>query len=569
MSRWADRLLATALALLLAGCATVPTTGPVQRHTPEQPEVNAGIVVAPVPPPVGASPMLVVEGFLHAMATYQPGYQIARAYLTDAASQRWRPESGVRVYADGYPPTEVEDTVVLVAPVIGGLDARGTFQASGGQLRHDFGLVKDSEGEWRISRAPDGLLVSRYLFESGFTPTSLHYFDNTGSVLVPDSRYFPVGEHTLRAALEGQLAGPSGWLEPAVISSDTASIALQSVTVDQQGIADITLGPAADALDEVARSQLLAEIVHTATGVEGVVGVRVKSGTGLWTLPPDSDPILSAAEFSDVAPVDPEAPSELFVVTDGRLQRLSPAAQGIEFVPMAPALDPAESVSVRADVAQVAAVIDGGRRLQTSPVAIGDAQVVYTATSIVRPHYARNGELWASTAADARDVQVIVDGIARPVITEAIPAGRLLAFRLSSDGSRVAMVLERRGSAVVGLAIIVRVDGQTRLEAWRPVSLATAGGAVGEVVDVGWSAATELLVLVSGAGGATSVIRVDQDSAKLSDVGPNEAADLVELAVTPGRPAMVRAGSGAVYRYNGDFDWGLSMTEVDALTYSG
>ena len=568
MASWASRLAAGVVAALLAGCATVPTSGPVQQHTPEQPKVNAGVVVAPVPPPPGASPMLVVEGFLHAMATYQPGYDVARAYLTETASEDWHPESGVQVYADGYPPTQADETVVLVAPVTGALDGRGSYTVASGQLRHDFGLIKDATGEWRISRPPTGLLVSRYLFESSFVATDLHYFDTTGSNLVPDPRYYPTGERTLGAALEGQLAGPSEWLAPAILTPP-AAITLEAVSLDRQGIADVTLGAAAEALRAPEREQLLAEIVHTSTGVEGVLGVRVRTEGEYWTVPPGGDPVLRVGSFAWAAPVDPEAPRELFAVTDGQLQRINEGPRGVEFIPMAPGLAPVEAVSVRADVAQVAAIIAGGTRLQTSPVAIGDTDVVYTGSSLLRPQYARNGELWSAGASGARSFRVVVDATARPVPLDAIPAGPLVAFRISPDGSRMALVSRDGDAAVLGLALIVRGDDGPRLEGWRPVTLATGGGAVGKVLDVGWSSASELLVLVSGAGGATSVILVDQDSAKMSDIGPNDSSDLVELTVTPGRPALVRSAGGAIYRFNGDFNWGLSMTDVDAVAYSG
>ena len=56
-----------ALLLMLAGCATVPTSGPVEHHTPQAAGVNSGVHVDPLPPANGASQLLVVEGFLHAM----------------------------------------------------------------------------------------------------------------------------------------------------------------------------------------------------------------------------------------------------------------------------------------------------------------------------------------------------------------------------------------------------------------------------------------------------------------------------------------------------------------------
>lgn len=73
-----ERLMIAALAVLLTGCASVPTTGPVAHHTPQAVSVDGGVRVDPLPPSEGASPLLIVEGFLHAMSTYQPDYAVAR-----------------------------------------------------------------------------------------------------------------------------------------------------------------------------------------------------------------------------------------------------------------------------------------------------------------------------------------------------------------------------------------------------------------------------------------------------------------------------------------------------------
>ena len=70
MSRsWREGLVAALATALLAGCAGVPTSGPVREHDTGDEQVNPVVNVAPVPPGDGASAMLVVEGFLHAMGT--------------------------------------------------------------------------------------------------------------------------------------------------------------------------------------------------------------------------------------------------------------------------------------------------------------------------------------------------------------------------------------------------------------------------------------------------------------------------------------------------------------------
>ncbi len=550
---------------LLGGCATVPTSGPVREHTPQQQQMNSGVEVAPVPPPRDASPMLIVEGFLHAMATYQVDYQVARAYLTESAKGAWHPESGAQIYADGYPPTETQDTVVLVAPITGALDAAGTYRSADRQLRHDFALVQDPDGQWRISNPPAGLLLSRYLFVSGYVSVALHFYDTTGSVLVPDPRFFPGGQHALTAAIQAQLAGPSAWLRPAVRSGGAGGGSLIGVNLDRQGVAQIELsdtgGSSADQ-----RRRTLAEMAHTATQLDGVVGVTIRAETETWTLPGESRRVFGPAQFTDESPVDQTGARELFAVRDGRLQRLSTAAADGELVPAAPALTRLVTAAVRADVTEAAGVEQGRTRLLSAPVGMGVHAEVMAGSGLIRPQYARNGELWS---ADRQGLRAARGESLLKVRQPATVKGAVTAFRLSPDGSRIAVVARGAAGTRLELAVVIRVGDEVRIEDWREVELTGTAGRGGEVLDVGWASATDLIVLVSGRGGGSGVLRLDQDSAIVADIGPSDGSDLVELAVAPGRPAMVRSASGTVYRFNGEFNWGLALTSVDDVVYSG
>jgi len=173
--------LALALLAPVAGCATLPISGPVvseprrsQAADPEGAAINAD------PPPAGASPSLIIDGFLHAMATYQPGYPAARQYLTKAAKTSWEPASGALVYADGTAPKVTADRVTMEVPLVGSLGSDGAFVAPSDRVwTHDFGLVKE-DGEWRISNPSPGLLISRYLFSSGFVRHDVFFLDSRG-----------------------------------------------------------------------------------------------------------------------------------------------------------------------------------------------------------------------------------------------------------------------------------------------------------------------------------------------------------------------------------------------------
>lgn len=593
MPRCADRvrarLLGTAVAaaLALAGCATVPTTGPVQQHTPSGNGVDAGVRIDPLPPSVGASQLLVVEGFLHAMSVYQPDYAVAREYLTDAASNDWDPRAGVQIYADGFPPTEYEQIVALPAPVSGTLDASGRYSPASGDPGtgyapgknnvHNFTLIKNDDGQWRITNPPEGLLVSRYVFTTGFVEVNLHFPDPTGSALVPDPRFFAAGEQSVVRAVQAQLDGPSDWLAPAVARVDTEGITLLGVEVDPTGIAKVTLGGTAGELSAEDRGMLLAGLAYTLAGLDQVSAVQVVAGGETWRSPAGQT-VVRPDQFRELAP-EGNTSRSLLVVQDQEVRRLANTADWDELTRIEVPFSRPGQVAASAGLATWAATSADGTRLQVAAAGDDAARTLREGRGLLRPSFSRSGELWSPAAAglDAlqvfdgtRRVRVSVEQPDRPARLDRLP---VVALAVSPDGARVAMILRQSGSTVVGLARVERgADGTIVLAGWRTIDVASTTGTAGRALDVGWEAETELLVLQdtdTGTGGTrtSSVIRVSEDGATATDIGPNEAVQLSQLAVAPNR--AVALGSGGVYRLDGEFNWNLAITAVDAVAYSG
>lgn len=556
--------------LVLAGCATVPTSGPVEHHTPQANAVNPGVQVDPLPPAPGASRMLVVEGFLHAMGVYQPDYSVARQYLTESANQSWRPESGVQVYSDGFPPSEFDQTVVLSAPEIGRIDSTGRYQSStGGPLRHDFGLVEDSAGEWRISRPPEGLLVSRYLFTTSYIAVNLHFTDSAAISLVPDPRFFAAGDQALAAAIRAQLAGPSVWLAPAVRRLDTDSITVGTVALDSGGILDIPLGGDANQLSADQRQILLSELAYTMTGFAQVSSIRV-SGSGQSWPGELGQAEVDRDSYLVLSPTNVSAPRVLFAFREGRLQRLRGANTWTDPTAVEIGLQSAEQFAVRSDLAEVAAVTGDGTRLETAEIgAPGRPRPVRSGTGLLRPDYARNGELWSPAAARVSALRVFSGDSSVTLDTSDLPDRPVVAAKLSPDGARLALVLERGDATGVGIALVQRDEDRIVLSDWSQVEINLTAGLTGSAIDIGWDSGTVLAVLQETAGGDVSVIKVSQDGASATDVGPSEADALVQLAVVPGRDAVALASGGAAYRFDGEFSWRLALSAVDTLAYSG
>lgn len=567
-----------AAVVLLTGCATVPTSGPVREHESGGQQIETGVKVAPVPPAPHASPMLIVEGFLHAMGTDQAGFAIARQYLTPEADAAWRPETGTLIYADGQPretdtSTEEQPVITLEAVLTGSLNGRGEYRENSGGHRQEFGLVRNAAGEWRISRPPEGLLISRYHFQANYTELDLHFMDTTGTVLVPDRRYVAQNVFTPDVVVAAQLAGPGEWLAPVVRRTPWGYSLIDDVEVLPQGVAVLHLRSAAAEFSDEQRRTLMAEFTTTLTALPQIEAVQFSLGSTLLPLPGTSTVTLTADLFADFA-ADGRPGSQLLIVRDGVVYPILAREPWVEGEPIATGLTAPGAIAARADLAELAAVDPDGTRLAVSAGSDPET-VLWEGERLLRPDYSRSNELWAiGGGADASGFLVYRADDHQPIPVTAAPEfpdAAVRAFRLSPDGTRIALVLDGPqvdGVTVeqVGIARIVRNDEGIALEAFRPVTVSPPAEAARSVLDVGWQTATELRVLVSHRV-TSSVIKVDQDSAHAEDIGPADVAGLSELAVGPDGNLVLR-GDSAVYRFEGPFDWELTDLQADAVTYS-
>lgn len=566
--RRAELMVAMLLAVILvSGCTTVPTSGGVERHQAQQDGVSAGVQVAPLPPTDGATQLLVVEGFLHAMSTYETGYQTARRYLTDQAAKDWHPESGVQVYADGYPPTETDQTVVLIAPLTGSIDPTGVYSPANGQLRQDFGLVKNDDGQWRIARPPEGLVVSRYLFTTGFASVDVHFKAAHSAVLLPEPRYFPVGERAVTDAAAAVLAGPSQWLAPAAAVA-AQGVKLLTVGVDSTGLAVVSLGGAASSLSQNQREDLLAEFAYTLASFAEVSGVQVDSDGEVWTNSA-GETRFTPASFVQLDPGDSAASRLAHLVKDGKLQRQAVAGSWADFGVVQAGLPKVESLAISRDLETWAVVSDDQTKLLSAAVGASKSRQLRSGKQLLRPFFSRTGDLWSPKVDRPDSMQVFRDGESVSVTVRGAPNRSVVAAAIAPDGSRLALVLASGGTTTLGLMRVTRTESGVIVDGWRELDLSLLGVSSSKLLDVGWNSITDLALLRTDSELQSSVIVLSQDGAQLSDIGPSDSFKLDSMLVVPGRPAMVLSSTGGLYRFDGEFNWLIGATEVEAAAYSG
>ncbi|MFW6599415.1 LpqB family beta-propeller domain-containing protein [Propionibacteriaceae bacterium Y2011] len=572
---------------LLAGCVNVPTSGEVQPVEASGRAQDPRIEIHVDPPQPGASPRIIVSGFLQAMADYQPNYEVAREYLTEEVRDTWRPESGVQVVANNYVPTITEDSAAFEAPLVGVLGADDAYRsASGEQVNHDFQLRRNADGQWRISNPPEGLLMTQYDFEQFYRLVNLYFFEPGFTALVPDPIYVPRSNLSATTLVQRMLRGPTDWLRPAVISAYPERATTISVPVDASGVAEISVSDAVAGLSDQQRTALAAQTVWTLRQLAGVRGVRFLLNGSPYVIRGAVDQVVAIDSHATYGPVSTLTSTQLFVATDAGLARLDDGAdQPTPALVEGPLgrIGPIDSMGISLSGDQAAVVTGGGTQLLAGMLGNSEPTVVLAdVEGLQRPQYTRYDELLVLGRDDGSPVLWHVTGDVVQTVTVELPEGaRIEELRIAPDGVRAAVIISNAaGDRSLGLMRLSRAGGP-KLSGFRPVGLPLPQGtALSALVDVVWSEPTTLVVL--GAETTDSQLRpylLNQDGTSLTAIGTSDDWQARRLAasqrrgsssVEPVAEKLTLLGErGRVWRYEDNYSWAPIAEGIRAVTYPG
>jgi hypothetical protein len=568
MTRTGRLLLAVVVAALLAGCVSIPTTGPIVEGRPAgEPVPPPNVAVLPAGPRPDDPPVAVVEGFLSAMASYEPGYPSARQFLTPSAAATWQPESGIAVYGAGEGDRQVSsegDVVRTVVPLVARVDDEGSYRpaAAESRLQLDFTL-EQVDGQWRIASPPAGVVMTSFDFNREFAAYATYYFAPSGDVLVPDLTYLPVRGNLPTLLVQRLLDGPTRWLRPAVRTAFGPGVELASGTVPLSGtIAQVDLTAQVEAASAQQRDRLAAQLAWTLQQAPGVTEVAVLAEGDPLPLPGSDTGVVAAESFAFLDPADVPAGERLFAVADGGVVEVE--EDGATPVPgeLGDVLR-FRSVGVNTTGTRAAAVSVDGSTLSVAGLA-ADATTteVIVGTDLAAPALDRQDRVWVVDREGSASRVLLVDGD-----TEAVPvaAGRLGTSRLerlaiAPDGVRVAAVLTEGGRSLLAVGLVLE-QGRPRLGRWRPL-------AIDQVVslDVAWASATALAVLGEDGSSGAQPYLVELSNSALSSRGQVDGA--TSLAASPGQALVIGTDEGQLLRQDALQEW-EPVEQADAPTYPG
>ncbi len=538
-------LAALAAVLLLAGCSAIPTGGPVQAQTAQPQQAHTpGLVAQAYPPPAGAGPTAIVQGFVQAATAGAP-YRVAKEFMTHAAAAAWKP--GARVLVNDQPWTESQhgsDGVELAVPTVARVDGTGAYTPATGTVRLEFRLQRTG-GEWRIASAPNGVVLPTAGFQRVFKPASLAFFDPGFRRLVPDLRWFPTAGGPT-AVLSALLAGPSAPLAGGVtVSAFPVGTRLVRATASPGGPAEVVLqvpgSPAAAALQQM-QQQVAASLGRSSPAAVRLV-VDGRSAPAARALAPTTD-------------------ARPLVLAGGRFGLLDDRGVTEDAV-----------LGKRIVAARPTAVTSSARqRLAALRTAAGTQAVTATTTRTVDPRRGllapsldQDGWIYSVPASDPTGLQA-ARATGAPVVPlpTRLGGGSVRSIEVSPDGTRM-LVLTDDGSR--STAFVAGIDRDSTGE---PIGLTSARyqvplGPDAGATDATWVDDADVAVLTTSTDGQQVVVQqLGGLSSTLGDPpGP------VSVLIGGGSQMDLRAlepDTGTLVRPAADNQWESALAKQTRVT---
>lgn len=474
--RWAA-LVFVAL-LTVVGCAQIPTAGPVGTSNDGGSAIGNAPQYIPPGPQTGASPQSIIEGFFNAGSGYQNDFTVARQFLAPPNAVSWKPSQRTLVYRGSA-------TVVSAGRPNAyryELDVAYSVDQDGIMTQYPLGTkqsidveLTQVDGQWRLSKIPDGTVIPEETFKVLYRAFSIYFFDPTFTVLVPDARWFIDNSGIAKSLVSALIAGPAPYLKPAVASAFPPGIQLERESVPIVGtVAQVDLTPELRDASFTDRQRMHSQLVRTFAALPSVGDVSLRTNQTEVAI---QDP--SAPRPPDPV-VDPKVPSWQVGISGGQLvQYGSKQASKIDGLASVSQLDPSDPAAAASE--HVYAFLgDEGRSLY-SIVPGQPARLLESGQSLTPPSIAPDDWVW-SAAPDSGGAGHVVafkpvgaaQNSAPPQATVAAPwlAGRTVkSLRISRDGVRALVLSEADGQTFLQVSGIVRGSDGAPQSLTNPITL--------------------------------------------------------------------------------------------------
>ncbi len=586
--------------VLLAGCASMPDSGDL-RDVESTPRQDTGVRVFAMPPADGAGPGEIMQGFLEALTSDDPGYDTARKYLTADAARTWRPEQSTTVLANG--PTIETDcrpggreetnsvTCVLAGSQVATVDAQQAYQPADGTYRKKLHLVKDAKnGQWRIDGLPDGVVMGKSDFQRNYRSVDKYYFASNASVgesgqpvAVADPVFVRSKVDPMTQLVRSLLKGPTTWLGPVVRSSFPTGTALQKgasgLAPDDQNKLTVPLNLKPSRVAPGKCTEMATQMLFTLRNLAPTLESVELRGTG-----GDRLCELRQERAEDVAWHGSSKRPEYLYFLDGkhRMVRMQTGATGTTSLPVPGPLGEGgrglQSVAVSRDEHTAAAVGDEGRTLYVTSLAsdgsLGEPLVTSAGTTpdhrLATPSWDARGDLWVADRDPHRPRLFVLEQGADKPEPVAVPdlSGQIKDARVAADGARIALVVEKDGKQSLSIGRIQRDDGTG--QGISVDGLRAAAPDLEQISAISWAGDSRLLVVGQEQGGVQQMRYVQVDGSTLDGPAPGALTSVKAIAASEEeRVPLVAYSEDGVVRLPSGAQWQKVDKDGSAPVYPG
>ena len=493
-----SRFMRVAAALLtaslsLAGCAKLPTSSEVKVGSDIQSGLTADdLYYSPSGPAEAATQQEIINGFLNAATGPQNDYAVARQYLSRDLAAKWNPSLELLI-GDTRPLVEVSglSSGQISVKAVARVDSVGRYQDLGNGVTRvlDYSFVEEN-GQWRISQAPDTIVLVRPVFDVLFKSYSLYFYDNQDRYLVPDLRWFATRVSTSTRLVSALLDGPDEWLAASVntaFAKDTR-LAIDSVIVEN-GTAIVDLAASANDSTVAQRQRMLVQLTATLTQLTNVDSVRILI---------DHVPQTIANLPYQVSLANNPDP---IVLTSEGLRAVSQTATSMDRASAAAKSWQATDFAINNQQTLLALL---------GPLGVGVTKLNDPKAELVGVDY--RGDLLAP-AIDVQGYVFTLGSAAESVLQVSSPAGKPIltfgswlaradhsAFAISREGSRLAVLMNFENKIRLFVSAIERDSKGVPVSIAQPIEIATTENIVGSIA---WIDDTTLATISRSSDGLT------------------------------------------------------------------
>ncbi|AIY01301.1 hypothetical protein ART_1702 [Arthrobacter sp. PAMC 25486] len=558
--------MAAVVLFVLSGCATIPTSGPVGKSDPLPPRSNSiNVNFQQFSPVDGASPESIIRGFVESGTGVNDDFQVARQYLTPGLAQSWAPDKRTLVYTDTFSvePGAEKDSYNLTFEVVSTVDGTGVLTpAKQGTTERLAIVLVQVEGQWRISKAPDGLVLSEATFQTLFSPFSLYFYDPTFTYGVPDVRWLAGrSTRTSTSIVKAMLGGPAPYLKGAVVSAFPNGIALERDSVPvADGVARIGLTPGPLLETSVKqRQQMRAQMLTTLQkSLNTVTEVKFLADEREIDMGGPGDTASPMIVENAVPPTQVALAKNELVTFDGT--KIAPIPDMVSVQELAPAV-PAVSYSggnfaFRAGAGnQIYSVVPGQQ-----PV------LAIAGVALTPPSFAPNGWLWSAAGDGSGTVIAIKPGdggaLGNPVVITVpwLVGQQVSTLRVSRDGTRALVISEANGVNRVSITGLFKT-GDVPKELTEPLSLVHTGAPTLGV----WAGESSVAVMAPSSTEPVTIQILDLAR------GPVEMDELagVEWISAGSGVRNVHAQTASEFYSNVGNSWAVAAKELRQASFAG